>query len=97
MPTMGTPSLLPSPHPAVIVKTVPDGAVLLHTELEIYFGLNAVGSRVWQLLPQGCRNVDELCAVLRKSYPDVGADELRADVETLLRQLRQNLLVVEPW
>jgi hypothetical protein len=89
--------MLPSPHPSVVFRTVSDGAVLLHTELEIYFGLNSVGSRVWQLLPPGCRNLDELCTSLRRSYPDVADDELRADVVELLGQLRENLLVVETW
>jgi hypothetical protein len=88
--------MLPSPHPAVVFRPVSDGAVLLHTELEIYFGLNSVGTRVWQLLPPGSRNLDDLCATLGSTYPEVPAEQLRADVVELLDQLQQNLLVVEP-
>ena len=46
--------MLPRPHPGVLFKTVSDGAVLLHVEEEIYFGLNDVGTRIWQLLPPTC-------------------------------------------
>jgi hypothetical protein len=86
--------MLPRPHPAVVFRTVSDGAVLLHTKDEVYFGLNAVGCEVWQLLDAGCPDVDELCARLSKSYPDVDADVLRQDVGELLAQLAESQLVV---
>ena len=67
-------AILPRPHPAVMFREVSDGAVLLQMEDEIYFGLNEVGSRIWQLLPPSCATLEELCARLGETYPDVAAD-----------------------
>jgi hypothetical protein len=87
--------MLPRPHPSVVFRVVSEGAVLLHTEDELYFGLNAVGAHVWELLTQ-CTSVDELCTDLGEMYPGVAPDTLKADVLELCQQLRQNLLVVDP-
>lgn len=88
-------AILPHPHPAVMFREVSDGAVLLQMEDEIYFGLNEVGSRVWQLLPPTCADLDELCARLGEVYPDVPGDQLLADVTELLDQLREHKLLVD--
>ncbi|MQA92413.1 MAG: PqqD family peptide modification chaperone [Gemmatimonas sp.] len=87
---------LPRPHPGVIFNTLSDGAVLLHASSEIYFGLNRVGSRVWQLLPPECDSFEELCRQLSQEYPEVGVDQLSADVQELLESLRAHQLVVNP-
>lgn len=87
--------ILPRPHPAVMFREVSDGAVLLQMEDEIYFGLNSVGARIWQLLPPKCVSLDELCAQLGATYPDVATDQLRADVTELLGQLQEAKLLVE--
>lgn len=86
--------MLPRPHPGVLFRTVSDGAVLLHVEEEIYFGLNDVGSRIWQLLPPACTSLDDLCAKLSVTYADVAPEVLRADVLELLEALEANQLVV---
>jgi hypothetical protein len=89
-----SPLALPRPNPAVVFRTVSDGAVLLHMEQEVYFGLNAVGSLVWQNLPPVCADLESLCARLREAYPDAPPDVLRADVAALLAQLLESELVV---
>jgi hypothetical protein len=73
---------------------VEQGAVLLSTAEEVYYGLNSVGARVWKLLPPLHRNLEELCSVLALEYPDVDAEELRADVAALLDDLVRSRLVV---
>lgn len=88
--------MLPRPHPAVLFQSVPEGAILLHTEQEIYFGLNPVGVEVWQLLPPACREVDEVCEALARRYPDVSADVIREDVTELLGELASQGLVLPP-
>jgi len=88
-------AILPRPHPAVMFREVSEGAVLLQMEDEIYFGLNAVGARIWQLLPPTCATLEELCAHLEMAYPDVPAEQLMADVTELLHQLREAKLLVE--
>jgi len=88
--------MLPRPHPAVVFRTVSEGAVLLQMEEEVYFGLNAVGGRIWQLLPPECSDLDELCLRLSESYPEVEPAALRGDVLELLEQLKEHNLVAEP-
>jgi hypothetical protein len=88
--------MLPAANPTVIFKELADGAVLFAPSVEIYFGLNEVGARVWQLLPPGCESLDELCAKLGSHYPDVSAATIRSDVMELLDQLVEQGLAVPP-
>lgn len=86
--------MLPRPHPDVVFRTVSDGAVLLHVREEVYFGLNEVGTQIWQLLPPVSCDLEDLCAKLAQTYRDVAPEVLRADVVELLEQLSANQLVV---
>jgi hypothetical protein len=88
------PVMLPSPHPAVLFQPVSEGAILLHTEQEIYFGLNPVGVEVWQMLPPACRDLEEVCGALAERYPAVPREELRSDISELLETLTDQGLVV---
>ncbi|HEV2130929.1 MAG TPA: PqqD family protein [Longimicrobiaceae bacterium] len=85
--------MLPSPSQDVIFKSVSDGAVLFHTGQEVYFGLNAVGAKIWELLPPRCRTWEELLRELRTAYPEVDEATLRHDVEELLEELEDNGLL----
>jgi len=88
--------MLPRPHPAVVYRSVTDGAVLLQMEDEVYFGLNPVGAAIWELLPPACSQLDDLCAHLLQKYPDIDPEVLRQDVVELLAQLQESQLVVAP-
>lgn len=88
--------MLPAPLPSVIFQKVVDGAVLFEPRSEIYFGLNEVGARIWQLLTPARSTIDELCAELGVAYPEVPADTIRADVEDLLGSLTREGLVQAP-
>ncbi len=74
--------------------TVPDGAVLLHTGQEIYFGLNTVGARIWELLRPDVTSIEDVCAVLGEQYPQVDAADLHEDVVQLLDALERDGLVL---
>jgi hypothetical protein len=78
----------------VLLQPVPEGAILLHMEQEIYFGLNSVGFEVWKLLPPRCRDLEELCEELSRRYPDVSLETLRSDVVELLDALASEGLVI---
>jgi len=86
---------LPVASPAVIYRSVGDGAVLLCATDEVYYGLNRVGARIWELLHQGIKSTTELCAVLESEYPTVAPATLRGDALELLRDLVSNGLAVE--
>jgi len=88
--------MLPSPNPAVIFQRVTDGAVLLNTEAEVYFGLNNVGAEIWQLLPPSCASFEALCATLARKYPEANAEEVARDAAALLEQLASEGLVLPP-
>lgn len=85
--------MLPVVNPNVIFRSLPDGAVLFSTTDEVYFGLNPVAARVWELLPPASASLDSLCSALEREYPEVAPDELRRDVEELLQDLAEFGLV----
>jgi hypothetical protein len=70
---------------AVLHQQLEDEIVLLHLETEQYYGLDEVGSRVWQLLREH-RTVDPIVAALLDEY-EVDEATLRTDVERLLDEL----------
>ncbi len=83
-----------NPSTEVIFREVEDGAVLLSTRDEVYFGLNRVGARVWELLSSPMHELEDLCRVLAEESPGVGIEMLEADVSELLERLRDLGLVV---
>ena len=93
MMSSSAPSALPEPHPDVLCRPVSDGAVLLHTTDEIYFGLNEVGLLIWELLPPVSRTTDEVVETLAARFPEVDPEEIRTDVLELLQGLEENGLV----
>jgi hypothetical protein len=88
--------MLPVANPKVIFKSMPDGAVLFSTADEVYFGLNEVGARVWELLPPATHTLDDLCEAVHRQYPTVPVSTIRADVIELLDELAAQGLVLAP-
>ncbi len=84
----------PTPRPGVVFRRVPDGAVLYASDTEIYFGLNAVGAEVWELLPPASASVDALVQTLAQRHPETSVETIRTDVDELLQQLAEQSLVV---
>ncbi len=60
-------------------------AVLLDLEGEYYYGLNVVGTRVWQLLEE-CATMNEVQARLLEEF-EVEEEQLGADLERLADDL----------
>jgi hypothetical protein len=79
----------------VLFQRLPDGAVLFDAATEVYFGLDPVGARVWELLAgEAGGSLEELCAALVREYPDADPDVVRADVGELLGELARHGLVL---
>lgn len=78
-------------HPSIICRELSGETVLLNLESGIYYGLDAVGTRVWRLLARGL-TVAEVCAALVEEY-DVAPEVLRDDVARLVEELRQHGIV----
>jgi hypothetical protein len=85
--------VLPTRNPNVIFKALATGAVLYSTADEVYFGLNSVGVRIWELLPPAQKTLDGLCQVLCAEYPDAPAEVIRSDVVEILEELTKLGLV----
>lgn len=84
---------LPAPTDGVVYQALDDGAVLFSPAAELYFGLNHVGARIWELLTPTGRPLGELCDHLHESYPDADRETLRSDVRDLLDRLAAEGLV----
>lgn len=65
--------------------------VVLHLGKGVYYGLDAVGARVWGLV-QGPRRVAEICAALLEEY-DVDAERCERAVLGLLGELAEAGLI----
>ncbi len=77
---------------ADVVSRVVDGeAVLLDLESGKYFGLNEVGSFVWERI-QTPASTDDLLSALHDAF-DVDMDTLRADLDELVTDLEAKGLV----
>lgn len=74
------------PDPDTLLRTLPNGeAVLLHTASEIYFGLDQIGLRIWELLAERT-DVEDLIVQMETEY-DVDPIVVRSDVERLVGEL----------
>jgi hypothetical protein len=71
----------------VLVRQIQSETVLLDLKTEHYFGLDDVGSRIWQLINEG-RTLREVEVTLKQEY-DVADEALCADLERFIRQLTE--------
>ncbi len=88
--------MLPVANPDVIYQSLDEGGVLFSPKEEVYFGLNAVGARVWEALPPASRSWEELFSTLETTYPTVDPATLRADARELIDELLAQGLLLSP-
>jgi hypothetical protein len=62
--------------------------VILHLEKGYYYGLDPVGTRVWELIKDG-NSVDAIAAQLRAEYRGAG-EGVEADVRAFVDDLLEN-------
>ena len=74
-----------APVAAIVVRPVPDGAMLVDLGRGHCWQVNRLGAEIWFLL-DGRRTLREVCEVLRPSY-DVAADVIERDVVTMVEDL----------
>jgi hypothetical protein len=65
--------------------------VLLSMQSAMYYGLDEVGTRIWELLGQPIR-VSDICDAIEREY-DVERERCEADVLGLLRELAAKGLI----
>ena len=79
------------PFPHVVWARHADATVLLDAERGLYYTLNDVAGRVWELLAAG-EPVIEIVRVVGDEY-EVEREVLEGDVTALLRELRAAKLI----
>jgi hypothetical protein len=77
--------------PDALMQKVGEESVILDLRGGTYFGLDPIGTCVWEALAAGS-SLDALVDMLANEY-EVAIDTLRDDIEKLLAELRANGLV----
>jgi hypothetical protein len=75
----------------VLIRTVGDELVLLDLQKGVYYGLNATGARIWELLASGL-SIDETIACLESEH-HASRESLTRDVVDLIEELRERDLI----
>ena len=75
----------------VLTQEIGGESVLLDLESEQYFGLNRVGTRIWQLLSEGMQ-LEDLVQQLLTEF-DAPEDKLRSDIKSLMVDLLDSGLI----
>jgi hypothetical protein len=78
--------------PEVMVRQVGDELVILELAKGTYFGLDPVGTRIWQLIEKG-GTLSEIGAVLFEEY-DVPREVLEGDLVRVVGELLAEGLVL---
>jgi hypothetical protein len=76
----------------IVVRDLGGEAILLNLDTSTYFGLDAVGTRIWHLLAEG-RSTDTIVPMLLEEF-DVNERQLRQDLDALVTQLLEKRLVL---
>ena len=80
-----------SPTQGQISSELSGEAIILNLDSGIYYGLNEVGARVWELIQQP-RSFSELLDALIEEY-DVSIEDCKQDLTKILIELREANLV----
>lgn len=81
-----TPATKITPHADVVWRLVEGEVVLLNVMSGQYYSLDAVGSRVWELIPQEGAVLGTVCATLAQEF-DAPLEQIQQDVDTLMGHL----------
>ena len=79
-------------NPSVVFREIDGETVLLNLDSGVYFGLDAVGTRVWALLLEH-GSAAPVCAQMEREY-DVDPSQLERDVHRLVGELCEKGLLV---
>ena len=79
-------------HPSVLSRELAGETVLLNLESGVYYGLDAIGTRAWNLLAEE-RTFADVCTIMLDEF-DVSQRTLEDDLTTLVRELCDKQLLV---
>ncbi len=76
----------------VLSSKIDDEAILMSIEADSYFGLDPVGSRIWEILSAEAKTMDELVALLMEEY-EVEEKQCREDVSHFVEDMENRKLI----
>jgi hypothetical protein len=76
---------------AAVVRELDGESVILNVQSGIYFGLDRIGTRIWQLIDE-LGDLDSILGVLEEEY-EAERDVLRVDLEALVAALLEKQLI----
>lgn len=77
----------------ILFQKLGDEAVLLHLDSEEYFGLDPVGTRMWEILME-TGSTEKAMPKLLEEY-DVDATNLKKDLDELITLLKSENILTE--
>ena len=77
--------------PQVMARKVGDENVILVLASGTYYGLDTVGTRIWQLIALG-QTLEQVCEVMLAEY-DVTREDIERDVLALVETLMKSQLL----
>ena len=80
------------PSPDAFANGVRDETVLLQVKRGAYYGMDAIGTRIWAGINEGRLPV-EVCKEISTDY-DVPLDTVEADARIFLEDLKANEIIV---
>lgn len=77
----------------IVASEIDNETVMMDKDFEKYFGLQAIGTRVWQLLEQPI-TIQQIAEQLTTDY-DVSLEHCMNDLKSLMADLLKNEMVVQ--
>jgi Coenzyme PQQ synthesis protein D (PqqD) len=80
--------------PEVLSSKIDEEVVLMSIEADAYFGLDPVGSNIWELLSKNPATINELVFILMEEY-EVAEEDCRKDVQSFIDDMSSRKLIRE--
>lgn len=77
----------------VVAREVGGEMVLLDLASGLYFGLDPVGARIWEMLSGGPHSLAQLCDAIEAEF-DAPRERIESDLMALAAQLREQELII---
>ena len=81
------------PSDLALESRMGDETVLLHLENSKYYGLDAMGTQIWELIKEGSRP-HAICVLVAERY-DIDLERAKADVRVFLADLKAHDILVD--
>ena len=78
----------------VLSSKIDEEVILMSIEAGYYFGLDPVGSNIWELLSKQPASVDELVLSMMEEY-EVDEDTCRKDVQAFIDDMSSRKLIIQ--